>query len=139
MKPSGEARVSKEPTSMIWTTLRRTALLLLGICLLVPCGLAAQATSTTTSRLQGTVFSGTPNQPLYAPGAKVTLYGDTGIFSTVADQNGKFVFANSLPPGIYFIEASGLGLHAERNVKVPAGTVVQISLHLSDPSKSANQ
>jgi hypothetical protein len=124
---------------MICTTLRTTALLLLGICLLLPYGLAAQAT-TTTSRLQGTVFSGTPNKPLYAPGAKVTLYGDTGIFSAVADQNGKFVFANNLPR-IYFIEASGLGLHAARNVKVHAGAVVQVSLHLKvpDPNESTNQ
>ena len=126
---------------MICTTLRTTAFLLLGICLLAPRGLAAQATTTTTSRLEGTVFSGTPNKRLYAPGAKVTLYDDAGIFSTVADQNGKFVFANNLPPGIYFIEASGLGLHAARNVKVHAGAVVQISLHLkvSDPNRSTNQ
>jgi hypothetical protein len=118
---------------MICTTLRMTARLLLGICLLVPCGLAAQATTTTTSHLQGTVFSGTPNGPFYAPGAKVALYGDTGIFSTVADQNGKFVFANDLPPGIYFIEASGLGVYAARDVEMHAGAVVQVSLDLDSP------
>src|SRR5215469_6185015 len=123
---------------MICSTLKTTVLLLLGICLLTPFGLAAQDTTATTSRLQGTVFSGAPDEPLYTPGAKVTLYGDTGVLSTVTDQDGTFAFTNIDPPGIYFIEATYFGLHAEQNVTVHAGAVVQVSLHLDlpDPNMS---
>jgi len=124
---------------MIYSTLRTTVLLLGGICLLILCGLAAQATTPGSSRLQGTVFSGAPDEPLYTPGVTVNLYGDTGSVSTVTDQDGKFAFTNIEPPGIYFIEASYKGLHAERNVTVHAGTVVEVSLHLEapDPNMSA--
>jgi len=118
---------------MICSILRTTVLLLLGICLLAPCGLAAQDTTATTSRLQGTVFSGAPDEPLYRPGAKVTLYGDTGVIPTITDQDGTFAFTNIDPPGIYFIEATYFGLHAEQNVTVHAGAVVQVSLHLEVP------
>jgi len=118
---------------MICSILRTTVLLLLGICLLAPCGLAAQDTTATTSRLQGTVFSGAPDEPLYRPGAKVTLYGDTGVISTITDRDGKFSFADVEPPGVYFLQASYRGLHAEQNVTVHAGAVVQVSLHLEVP------
>ena len=84
---------------MICSILRTTVLLLLGICLLAPCGLAAQDTTATTSRMQGSVFSGAPDEPLYRPGAKVTLYGDTGVISTITDRDGKFSFADVEPPG----------------------------------------
>src|SRR5215831_10339795 len=103
---------------MICSTLRTTVLSLLGICLLTPCGLAAQDTTATTSRMQGTVFSGGPDEPLYR--AKVTLYGDTGVISTITDRDGKFSFADVEPPWVYFLQASYLGLHAEQNVMVPA-------------------
>jgi len=124
---------------MICSTLKTTVLLLLGICLLTPFGLAAQDTTATTSRLQGTVFSGAPDEPLYTPGAKVTLYGDTGVLSTVTDQDGTFAFTNIDPPGIYFIEATYFGLHAEQNVMVDAGTVVQVSLHLEVPDPNMSK
>lgn len=122
---------------MVRSTLGTALLFCIGICLVAPCGLAAPATTITTSRLQGTVFLGASNEP--TPGAKVTLYGDTGIFSTVTDQDGKFVFANFGPPGVYSLQASYLGLHAEQNVMVHARTVVQVSLHLeaADPIVSA--
>jgi hypothetical protein len=131
--------MNKEIATMICSTFRTTVLLSLGICLLTPCGLAAQDTTATTSRIQGTVFSGAPDEPLYRPGAKVTLYGDTGVISTITDQDGKFVFANIGPPEIYFIEASYMGLHAERNVMVEAGAVVQVSLHLKVPDPNMSK
>ena len=115
---------------MICSSFRTTVILLTGICLLTPCYLAAQAITTASSELQGTVFSGEPDEPLYAAGAKVTLYGDTGIVSTVTDQDGKFIFSNIAPPGIYFLQVIYLGLHAERNVTVDTGCVVQVSLRL---------
>ena len=118
---------------MICSTFRTTALSFLGICLLAHCGLAAQDTTATTSRMQGTVFSGAPDEPLYRPGAKVTLYGDTGVISTITDRDGKFSFADVEPPGVYFLQASYRGLHAEQNVTVHAGAVVQVSLHLEVP------
>src|SRR5215469_3124827 len=123
---------------MICSTLRTTVLLLLGICLLAPCGLAAQDTIATTSRMQGTVFSGAHDEPLCRPGVKVSLYGDTGVISTITDQDGTFAFTNIDPPGIYFIEATYFGLHADQNVMVHAGAVVQVSLHLDlpDPNMS---
>src|SRR5215467_11941216 len=123
---------------MICSTLRTTVLLLLGICLLAPCGLAAQDTIATTSRMQGTVFSGAPDEPLYRPGAKVTLYGDTGVISTITDRVGKFSFAD-VEPGVYFLQASYLGLHAEQNVTVHAGAVVQVSLHLEVPDPNMSK
>ena len=118
---------------MICSTLGKTVLLLLGVCLLMPCGLAAQDNTTTITQLQGRVFSGGPNEPLYAQRAKVTLYGDTGVISTVTDQDGKFVFSNIDPPGIYVVEVTYLGLHAERNVTLHAGAVIQVALHLEAP------
>jgi len=79
---------------------------------------------------------GPPNEPVCAPRAKVTLYGDTGVFSTVTDQDGKFAFSNIDLPGVYFIEAAYSGLHAEQNVMVHAGAVVQVLLHLEAPDPS---
>ena len=124
---------------MICSTLRTTVLLLLGISLLTPCGLAAQDTTATTSRLQGTVFSGAPDEPHYTPGAKVTLYVDTGVLSTVTDQDGTFSYTNIDQPGIYFIEATYFGLHADQNVTVHAGAVVQVSLHLEVPDPNMSK
>jgi hypothetical protein len=124
-------QTTKEVINMTCPILRTTLLLLLASCLVVPCGLAAQATTTTTSRLQGTVFLGAHNEP--TPGTKVTLYGDTGIVSTFTDRDGKFSFADVEPPGVYFLQASYLGLHTEQNVMVHPGTVVQVSLHLEAP------
>ena|SRR5215467_8446130 len=121
---------------MICSTLRTTVLSLLGICLLTPCGLAAQDSTATTSRMQGTVFSGAPDEPLYR--AKVTLYGDTGVISTITDRDGKFSFAD-VEPGVYFLQASYLGLHAEQNVTVHAGAVVQVSLHLEVPDPNMSK
>ena len=126
-------------TTMICSALRTTVLLLLSICLLPPCGLAAQDTTATTSRMQGTVFSGAPDEPLYRPGAKVTLYGDTGVISTITDRDGRFSFTNIDPPGIYFIEATYFDLHAEQNVTVHAGAVVQVSLHLEVPDPNMSK
>ena len=123
---------------MICSILRTTVLSLLGICLLTPCGLAAQDTTATTSRMQGTVFSGAPDEPLYRPGAKVTLYGDTGVISTITDRDGKFSFAD-VEPGVYSLQASYLGLHAEQNVTVHAGAVVQVSLHLEVPDPNMSK
>src|SRR5215469_1041840 len=131
--------MNKEIATMICSTFRTAVLLLLGICLLPPCGLAAQDTTATTSRIQGTVLSGAPDEPLYRPGAKVTLYGDTGVISTITDRDGKFSFADVEPPGVYFLQASYLGLHAEQNVMVPAGTVVQVSLHLTVPDPNMSK
>jgi Carboxypeptidase regulatory-like domain len=119
---------------MLSSTVRTTVLLTLSICLLPPVRLGAQATNTTTTHLQGTVLSGTPDQPLYAAGAEVTLYGDTGIFSTVTDQNGRFAFINVGTPETYFIEATYHDLHAQKNVVVHAGAVAQVSLHLEAPN-----
>lgn len=116
---------------MIRSTLGTALLLCLGICLVAPCGLAAPATTITTSRLQGTVFLGASNEP--TPGAKVTLYGDTGTLSTVTDRDGNFSFTDVEPPGVYFLQASYRDLHTEQNVMVHAGTVVQVSLHLEAP------
>ena len=122
---------------MICSTLRTTVLSLLGICLLIPWELAAQAAKPAPSHLQGSVFSGAPNEP--AAGAQVTLYGDTGVLSTVTDQHGTFAFTNIDPPGIYFIEATYFGLHAEQNVTVHAGAVVQVSLHLEVPDANVSK
>jgi hypothetical protein len=124
---------------MICSTLRTTALLLFGVCLAIPCDLAAQATTTTTSHVQGIVLLGGHNEPLDAPGAKVFLYGDTGISSTITDRDGKFSFSDVEPPGIYFLEATYQGFRAEQNITVDADTVVQVSLRLEapDPSISA--
>ena len=81
--------------------------------------------------MQGPVFLGAPDEPLYRPGAKVILYGDTGVISTITDRDGKFSFADVETPGVYFLQASYLGLHTEQNVTVHAGAVVQVSLHLA--------
>jgi|SRR5215471_4387022 len=122
---------------MICSTLRTTVLSLLGMCLLIPWELAAQAAEPARSHLQGFVFSGGSNEP--AAGAKVTLYGDTGVISTITDPDGKFSFADVEPPGLYFLQASYLGLHAEQNVMVHAGTVVQVSLHLEVPDPNMSK
>ena len=122
---------------MICSTFRTTVLLSLGICLLTPCGLAAQDTTATTSRIQGTVFSGAPDEPLYRPGAKVTLYGDTGVISTITDRDGKFFFADVEPPGVYFLQASYLVFIPNRTVH--AGAVVQVSLHLEVPDPNMSK
>ena len=118
---------------MVRSTLGTTLLFCLGICLIIPCGLSAQAASTTTTPLEGTVFLGTNNEPIFVEGANVLLYGDTGVSSTVTGRDGKFSFADVEPPGVYFLQASYLGLHAEQNVMVHAGTVVQVALHLEAP------
>jgi hypothetical protein len=125
---------------MIFSTLRTTLLLFVGICLVIPCGLAGQVPGTSTSHVQGSVLlEAAPNEPLYVPGAKVTIYGDTGVTSTTTDREGKFDFSNIGPPGIYFLQVTYLGFHAERNVTVHAGAVVQVSLRLEapDPDRSA--
>jgi hypothetical protein len=85
------------------------------------------------------VFLGAPDEPLCRPGAKVTLYGDTGVISTITDRDGKFSFSDVEPPGVYFLQASYLGLHAEQNVMVDAGTVVQVSLHLEVPDPNMSK
>jgi hypothetical protein len=79
------------------------------------------------------VFLGAPNEPLYVSGAKVLLYGDAGISSTITDRDGKFSFLNVEPPGIYFLEATYSGFRAEQNVIVDAGAAVQASLRLEAP------
>ena len=125
---------------MIRLILRVTVLLFVNVGLIMPPGLAAQSAKTTTAnRLQGTVFTGDRSTPYFVEGATVVLYGDIGVTSTTTDQHGKFAFANAGPPGIYNLEVTYSGLHAEQNVKVRAGAVVEVSVRLKapDPSMSA--
>ncbi len=125
---------------MIRLILRVTVLLFVNVGLIMPPGLAAQSAKTTAAnRLQGTVFTGERTAPDFVAGATVVLYGDNGVASTTTDQHGKFSFPNAGPAGIYGLEVTYSGLHAEQNVKVRAGAVVQVSVRLKapDPSVSA--
>jgi len=132
----GQQSIRTSGTNMIFTTVRTTSLLLLSVCLAIPCGLAAQATST-TSHLRGTVFLGAHNKAYGVEGATVTLYGDAGVVSTITDRDGKYVFSNVQPPGFYFLEATYSGLHAGQNVEVNAGDLIEVSLRLEAPDPSA--
>jgi hypothetical protein len=107
-------------------------MVLLGMWLVTPAGLAAQdAASGAASHVQGTVLLGASNQPL--SGAKVVLFGDTALSSRTTGQNGRFDFDNVQPPGIYFLEVTYFGLHAQQNVTVNAGGVIEVSIRLDAP------
>ena len=131
--------MSKDVANMIRSILRTTSLLLVGCCLAIPSGLSAQASSSTSAHVQGTVFLGTNNSPLFVEGANVALYGDTGITSTLTDRDGKFSFADVEPPGVYLLQVSYRGVHAEQNVMVPAGAVIQVSLQLQTPDSDISK
>ena len=132
-RPARKQRQVRKATVMTCTTLRTAILICLGAALILPCGLAGQVTEKINTHLEGTVFLGGSSDPLLVEGAKVALYGDTGVFSTVTNREGEFDFANIDPPGIYLVEVTYRGLHADENVMVPAGSVVQVSLHLKPP------
>jgi len=119
-----------EVTNVIGLSLRPTVLIFVGIALLIPCGVQAQAIAATAGVVQGTVVFGDAKDPISVSGAKVAIYGDTTMSSTVSDGEGRFSFSR-LGPGIYVVEATCLGLHAEENVRVDAGAVVRIALQLT--------
>src|SRR5215831_12773452 len=122
---------------MIYSTLRITLLLLLGSCFAVPYGLVAQSSATKASQVQGTVLLTQGNDPLPVAGATVALYGDTGVSLAITDRDGKFSFSDVRPPGFYSLQATLSGLHAERNIEVEAGTVVQATMPLEEPDSNA--
>jgi hypothetical protein len=122
---------------MICSTLRTIVLLLLGSCFAVPYGLVAQSGATKASLVQGTVLLTRGNGPLPVAGATVALYGDTGITLAVTDRDGKFSFSDVRPPGFYSLQVTHSGLHAERNIVVEAGTVVQATMPLEKPDSNA--
>lgn len=112
---------------MIGSILRATALSVVGICLLIPCGTEAHCAPERTTVVQGTTLLEAPDGP--AQGAKVTVQGDYLIESAVTDRDGKFRFSN-LEPGTYMVEATYLGFYCDQKITVEAGAVVQVTLRL---------
>ena len=71
--------------------------------------------------MKGDVFmKGTNGQPAVLPGVRVVLHGPT-TKETESDTQGAFA-VDTLPPGMYDIEASALGLDAALAVEVSVGT-----------------
>jgi len=119
---------------VIGPILRATALSVVGMCLLIPCGTEAHCTPEPTTVVQGTAFLQTPDEP--APGAEVTVQSDFLIVSAITDGAGKFRFSN-LEPGTYTVVATYLGLYAEQKITVEAGALVQVTLQLKLPDLKA--
>ena|ERR1700757_1632619 len=65
-------------------------------------------------------MKGTNGEPAVLPGVRIVLHGPT-TKETESDAQGAFA-VDSLPPGLYDIEASALGLDAALPVEVSAGT-----------------
>ncbi len=80
----------------------------------------AQSSSTASGSIRGDVFTkGTNGEPAVLPGVRIVLHGPT-TKETESDAQGAFA-VDSLPPGMYDIEASVLGLDAALAVEVSAG------------------
>ena len=107
-------------------------LLLVGSCLLIPRRADAQCTPEPTTIVRGTVYLDASDLSAYAPGAKIVVRDEFTIVSAVADREGKFRISN-LDPGIYTVEATYLGLHAEQKISVEDGAEIEVILQLKLP------
>ena len=125
---------ASEGPTVIGSILRATALLMVGICLLIPCGTEAHCTPEPGTVVQGTAFLEPPDGPV--PGAKVTVQGDFLMESAITDREGKFRFSN-LEPGTYTVEATYLGLYVEQKITLEAGALLQVTLQLKPPDLTA--
>ena len=96
--------------------------LLFAICLSAIASWGKQLNTTTTAKVEGTVFiqDSRGNQSFVA-GASVKLSGPA-TFETESDENGKYVIA-AAPLGTYTIEAVSPGLKAVQAVQVEAREV----------------
>jgi len=117
---------------MIGLRLEAIVLLLVGSCLIIPCGGEAQGTQGTTGAMIGTVFWGASDKPSYMQEAKVMVQGDTLMLSAVTDREGNFAVSN-MEPGTYTLGATYFGLHAEQRISIEAGAVVHVALQLKLP------
>lgn len=116
-----EARLGRRlrMTSTLWR-------LVVIFVLCVPVVLAQ--TSTTSGRVEGTVFVTDSEGPSYVPGAKVTLSGSVSL-QQEADSQGHYTFAE-VPPGSYAIAAEVPGLEVAQTVTIEAGKLTTMALEL---------
>jgi hypothetical protein len=81
----------------------------------------AQGSSPAFGSIRGAVFTkGTNGEPAVLPGVRIVLHGPV-TKETESDAPGAFA-VDSLPLGMYDIEASALGLYAALAVEVSGGT-----------------
>jgi hypothetical protein len=129
MPPNGvnlfEMLVGLEVVSVVRFNLTRTVLLLLGTSLLITLAAHAQTTKPTSGAVQGTVLLENDSIPI--PDARIFVFSETRVTSTLSDRAGKFSFSQ-LPPGVYSFKAMYMGLRAERSITIEAGEVVQVAL-----------
>ena len=128
MLNSGLATVAAA-TKAIGFRVAAIVLLLVGSCLLIPRRADAQCTPEPTTIVRGTVYLDASDVPAYAQGAKVIVRDEFTIVSAVTDREGKFRISN-LEPGIYTVEATYFGLHAEQKVTVEEGAEIEVTLQL---------
>ena len=102
------------------------AIVVLGLTLLLPAGLQAQATADVNGRVldqQGAVL----------PGVGLKLRGqDTGLFrDSISNENGTFNF-KGMTPGVYQIEAElpGFKKYQRTNLKLEVGKTVVVDVTL---------
>ena len=136
MLNSGLATVAAATNKVIGFTLTAIALLLVGSCLLIPRRADAQCTPEPTTIVRGTVYLDASDLSAYAPGAKIVVRDEFTIVSAVTDREGKFRISN-LDPGIYTVEATYFGLHAEQKVTIEEGAEIEVMLQLKPPDLKA--
>ena len=136
MLNSGLATVAAATNKVIGFRLTAIALLLVGSCLLIPRRADAQCTPEPTTIVRGTVYLDASDLSAYAPGAKIVVRDEFTIVSAVTDREGKFRISN-LEPGIYTVEATYFGLHAEQKVTVEEGAEIEVMLQLKPPDLKA--
>lgn len=126
-EPTFQVLTASEVNNVPGRHLRVAVLLLLGVSVLMPLAVQAQSAEPAAGAVQGTVSIADDNDPIAVSGARVVIYGETEVTSTVTDREGKFSFSG-LAPGVYFLEAIHLGLRAKRSIRIEAGEVVQVAL-----------
>ena len=137
MLNSGLATVAAVTKRAIGLRLAAIVLLLVGSCLLIPRRADAQCTPEPTTIVRGTVYLDASDVPPYAPGAKVIVRDEFTIVSAVTDREGKFRISN-LEPGIYTVETTYFGLHAEQKITVEEGAEIEVMLQLKLPDLKAS-
>lgn len=123
-------------TKAIGLRVAAIVLLLVGSCLLIPRRADAQCTPEPTTIVRGTVYLDASDLSAYAPGAKIVVRDEFTIVSAVTDREGKFRISN-LDPGIYTVEATYFGLHAEQKITVEDGAEIEVMLQLKAPDLKA--
>ena len=137
MLNSGLATVAAATNKVIGFRLTAIALLLVGkLVSWIPRRADAQCTPEPTTIVRGTVYLDASDLSAYAPGATIVVRDEFTIVSAVADREGKFRISN-LDPGIYTVEATYFGLHAEQKVTVEPGAEIEVCLESKPPDLKA--